>query len=153
MDHQMNNYYRQLKKHMPAGMRSSSPPKTVVLLAGLLFILSCIDVQGQLDCKRFHNGTFKIVSEQGTSIVKRKGRKQTETAEGAKDIYTLIVNWIDDCTYTLRPTRKTRKKDPGLPKNAMLTVHIIEVRENSYIQTTTANFADFKLTNEMVKID
>jgi hypothetical protein len=106
-----------------------------------------------LECKRFTNGSFKIVdSEMGTSFIRRNGARQSEITEGKKDSTTFIVKWIDDCTYTLTPTKKTRKNYPSLPENATLTVKIIETKDNSYIQTSTSNFSDIKATNEVIKV-
>ena len=46
----------------------------------------------------------------------------------------------------------TLEKFKGLPKNALLKVEIIEIKENSYIQKTTANFAELELIAELHKI-
>lgn len=106
-----------------------------------------------LECTKFKNGLFKIVdNETGTSFIKRNGERQSEITEGKKDSTNFIVKWIDDCTYTLTPTEATRKKYQTLPSNAMLTVRIIETKNNSYTQISTSNFSDIKATNEVIKI-
>lgn len=106
-----------------------------------------------LECNRFKNGSFKIIdSETGTSFIERKGARQCEITEGEKDSTTFIVKWIDDCTYTLTPTKETLKKYQSLPDNATLTVRIIETQANSYTQISTSNFSDIKATNEVIKV-
>lgn len=56
---------------------------------------------------QFKNGSCKIVDkESGVSFIKRYGDRQSELSEGTKDSLTFIVNWIDDCTYTLKPTKE-----------------------------------------------
>lgn len=106
-----------------------------------------------IDCKKFINGSFKIVNaETRTSFITRYGDRQSEITEGNKDSTTFIVKWIDDCTYTLTPTKETLKLYPSLPENATLTVTIIETRNNSYVQTSTSNFYEMTVTNEVIKI-
>ncbi len=106
-----------------------------------------------LECNRFKNGSFKIIdSETGTSFIERNGARQSEITEGKKDSTTFIVKWIDDCTYTLTPTKETLNKYQSLPDNATLTVRIIETQANSYTQISTSNFSDIKATNEVIKV-
>ncbi|OSZ78452.1 hypothetical protein CAP35_09425 [Chitinophagaceae bacterium IBVUCB1] len=105
------------------------------------------------NCTQFKNGLFKLIDpEAGVSYFKRNGRKQIEWTHTKTDSSVLIVKWIDDCTYTLTPTKETLKKAPAFPSNAMLTVHIIEVRDSSYLQVTTCNFNEMKITNEVICI-
>lgn len=107
----------------------------------------------KLECQKFANGSFKIVdSETGTSFITRYGTRQSEITEGRKDSTIFTVTWIDDCTYTLTPTEETLKKYPSLPNNAVLTVTIIETKDKSYIQSSTSNFYDTKVTSEVIKI-
>jgi hypothetical protein len=102
-------------------------------------------------CRKFRNGTFTIaLPEYRNYLVKRNGKTQSESDQNDKSTY--LVTWIDDCTYTLKPTKETLRLTPGFPKNGYYKVKIIQVKENSYIQTTTTNFSDLKLTVEMTKI-
>lgn len=121
----------------------------------IFFFTLSTSVFGQtMDCKKFKEGTFKTLPQDDapeTTIV-RKGNIQKEKTKGKKGTSELIVKWIDDCTYTLTPTEKTLKKSPGLPENMVLTVTITEVREHSYMQTTTCNVFDFKVSFEIFKI-
>jgi hypothetical protein len=128
--------------------------KTYALLLGLI-ILSLYSYGQQPDCKKFRNGIFKMADkEMPTLIIQRKGNKQIEIKEGKKDGPEYTVKWLDDCTYTLKPTKKTLKLYyPSLPNSATLTVRIIEVKANSYIQKSTSNFSDLEMTSEVVKID
>ena len=44
-----------------------------------------------------------------TYLIERKGKLQTESIVGTSDKLDFIVNWIDDCTYSLTPTPKTQE--------------------------------------------
>jgi hypothetical protein len=105
------------------------------------------------DCSKFKTGTFKMITEEGTFILKRTDSLQVESKIGEKIEMEFLVKWVDSCTYTLFPTKKTFKKFPDLPKDGLLTVTIIETKPKSYVQTTTSNFADFKFTYEITLID
>jgi hypothetical protein len=106
------------------------------------------------DCKKFRNGKFKIVdSELGmTFFIVREGKRQTEIMEGEKDSSVFVVKWVDDCSYTLTPTKETYKKYPELPEHAVLTVKITETTDSSYTQTSSASFADLVQTSEVIKL-
>ncbi|CAN5533844.1 hypothetical protein BH10BAC1_BH10BAC1_20840 [soil metagenome] len=117
-------------------------------------IITATSYSQTMDCKKFKDGTFKTLPQNEipeTTIV-RKGDIQKEKTQGKKGTSEFKVKWIDDCTYTLTPTEKTLKKSPELPKNLILTITIIEVKEHSYIQTTTCNVFDLKLTFEIFMI-
>ena len=125
------------------------------LICLILFILSSSCLIGQeMDCKKFKEGTFKTIQGNGfpETTIRRKGNIQKEKTQGKKGTSELTVKWIDDCTYTLTPTEKTLKKSPTLPKNMVLTVKITEVKEHSYIQTTSCNVFDLIMTFEIYKI-
>lgn len=121
----------------------------------IFFITLSTCLFGQkMDCKKFKDGTFKTLPKDDipeTTIV-RKGEIQKEKTQGKRGASEWIVNWIDDCIYTLTPTEKTLKKSPHLPKNIVLTVTITEVKEHSYMQTTSSNVFDLKMTFEIFKI-
>src|SRR5688572_2359714 len=83
----------------------------------------------KLDCEKFRNGTFRIPADSLSpeSILFRNGDVQTETMDKVEGYSEFIVKWYDNCTYTLTPTEKTFIRHPGLPKNAVLTIQIIEI--------------------------
>lgn len=125
------------------------------LFSLLFFISVSICALGQtMDCKKFRDGTFKTLPQEGIpeTTITRKGSKQIEKVEGRKGHSETVVEWIDDCTYTLTPTKETLKNRPGMPENAVFTIKIVEVKENSYVQITSCNFADFKATIEIFKV-
>src|SRR5690349_12347258 len=62
------------------------------------------------DCKKFRDGKFKIVDGEATIYIVREGKRQAEIMEGEEDSSFFVVKWIDDCTYTLVPTKETWKK-------------------------------------------
>jgi hypothetical protein len=128
----------------------------LTLLTGIIITLTSTIVLGQnTECKKFKNGYFKIKKDSiaEESFIARNEHTQTEIINGKYIASEFHVEWINDCLYTLTPTKKTLLQFVGLPKDAILTVEIIEAKENSYIQKSTANFADFEIITEAIKID
>lgn len=127
-----------------------------ILIINFLFTIgtSFLAAQSTLNCEKFRNGTFKI--EAGTTSketrIMRNGDRQVETTEGVDGFSEFFVKWLSDCTYTLTPTKKTFERFPALPENAVLTVKIIKVKENAYIQTSSSNFSDYVLTSEVIRV-
>lgn len=118
-----------------------------------LFLMYLKSYSQKLDCQKFKNGTFKLINKEAkASYIKRHEENQSEITDGNKDSTTYKVKWLNECTYTLTPTEKTHKIFSSLPANAELTVTIIETKKGSYLQTTTSNFSDMKLTNEIITI-
>jgi hypothetical protein len=122
----------------------------LIILTSISF---CIHSQS-LNCAQFKNGTFKIAADarSGETILVRNGNTQIETNQNTKESSEFTVKWIDDCTYTLTPTKKTLEKYSNMPENACLTVKITAVKKNSYLQTSTSNFSDFVMNCEVIKI-
>jgi hypothetical protein len=128
--------------------------RILIIFTSILLLFSCNSNAQKMNCEKFKNGEFKILKDSiaEESLISRIGNLQTEKIAGQKGTTELIVNWIDKCTYTLKPKDMSLEKFKGLPKNALLKVEIIEIKENSYIQKTTANFAEFELISELHKI-
>lgn len=106
------------------------------------------------ECKKFREGTYKIIyNEEKTFHIERQGNIQSEVIVGDTDTSFYIVEWISDCTYTLTPTERTLKEHPIEGEDPLITVEITAVRDNSYMQTTTANFTDFVFSGEVIKTD
>ena len=127
----------------------------LTILTGILITLTSTVTLGQnRECKGFKNGYFKILKDSISeeSFIARNENVQTETINGKYVSSIFHVEWIDDCLYTLTPTKKTLLQFDGLPKDARLTVEIIETKENSYTQKSTANFADFEIITEVIKL-
>jgi hypothetical protein len=139
-------------------MRTDSKEKYLrlkkILIVSYLLVLSAIPINfyGQtMNCSKFRDGIFMYADKKmGNYTIKRDGKYQIEIYQNKK--YKFIVNWVDDCTYTLTPTKKTYKENPRFTEIGVLTVQIIEVRENSYVQTSKSQFLDRKLTDEIIKI-
>src|SRR5688572_16431082 len=107
----------------------------------LFFFISCTMLVSNtndqsMDCSKFRNGVFYIpATDKLTECrIDRKDKIQKESSADMSSTAIFKVKWLDDCTYTLTPTKKTLKNlYPDQPKSAQLTVTITEVRENSYI--------------------
>ena len=129
--------------------------KLSILTAVILFQSSMALFGQNLECENFKNGYFKILMDESveTSYIIRNENMQAESVKGNPSISEFHIEWIDACTYTITPTEKTRSELIRIPENAVLTVYILETKENSYIQKTTANFTDYEYISEMIKID
>ncbi|MBS1774399.1 MAG: hypothetical protein JST82_16195 [Bacteroidetes bacterium] len=128
--------------------------RIIFLLFLLLTVNTSYSDDQHVSCGMFTNGKFKIIDKfNNTWIIHRNDDRQTEVMKGKRDTAVFIVKWINQCTYTLTPTAETFKVMPDLPSNAVFTTTIIEAKKDSYVQTTTVNFADFQLTCEVSKID
>ena len=130
-----------------------------LVLAPLLFISLIAfgkDQDAKLNCKQFRNGKFLLDdSVSGKTIIERKGSVQTETIEARGEKVELHVEWISECSYTLKLSRILKGPTlimSDLEKELILTVEIVETSHDSYIQTTTANISDMRLTNKIVRL-
>ena len=75
-----------------------------------------------------------------------------EYREGDKDTLTYAVQWIDDCTYKLKPYSSYFKKRPDAPKNSELTVSINKTTANSYFATVSSNVHAHTVDCEIIKV-
>ncbi len=125
------------------------------IILGLLICLSTIAFGQELECKKFKNGKFKLYDKHsGMTIIERKGSTQTEYGEAFKVKAQFKVKWLSDCSYTL-VLKKVLENPNNLPfpEEMILTVKIIETKENSYIQQTSSNLFDKILEGEMIRIE
>jgi hypothetical protein len=125
--------------------------KIILNLITLSFLTTISHAQIN-SCSLFRNGKFKTTYNGTTAIVDRKGTQQSEYFIRGRDTIRLdfTVKWIDDCIYTLTPDSEAFKKNPKMPKNAVITVKITDPKTNSYTQTATSNFSDKIFISEMI---
>jgi len=125
------------------------------LLFTSIFFLFSLSLFGQSqDFKKFKNGRFRVPSDtEGDYIIIRKGSRQIEFMEKTGMEAEFIVKWKNDSIYTLRPAKGSIRLFPKFPKNAVLTVRILKVKEHSYIQMTSSNFDEYKYTSEIFKVE
>lgn len=103
------------------------------LLLLVLICLSTFSFGQENECEKFKNGKFKIVDTKvGNSIIERKGSNQIEYGERSDLKLKFKVRWLNDCTYTLE-LKKVLENPNNIefPEGMILTVKIIETRENS----------------------
>jgi len=122
---------------------------------GILIIISTIAFGQKTGCKNFKNGKFQIIdAETGNSIIERNGSKQIEYGKESKMKLELKVKWLNDCSYTLELNKVIENPNNiKLPEGLILTVVIIETKENSYIQKTSSNLHDKVLEAELFRIE
>lgn len=127
--------------------------KTFITL--ILFIFSAIVFGQNKECSKYKNGKFKIVTHNViTSIIERTETKQIESSGDGKTIFELKVKWLNECTYSLEFVKFLENPNNiEFPKGLVLTVEIIETKNNSYIQKSSSNLFDMVLESEMIKID
>ncbi|MDD2983668.1 MAG: hypothetical protein PHQ74_09790 [Crocinitomicaceae bacterium] len=123
--------------------------KTVLI--AILISLTSFAFGQTADCKRFKEGKFVIPNaEYGNSYLERKGNIQTEIGEKSGFKATFKVKWIDECTYTLQLKKIINNPDEIVfDKATIITVKILEVKKNSYIQRSTSNTFDTVFEGEI----
>lgn len=108
----------------------------------------------KMDCKKFKNGTFKLVDKTtGTTfIIKRKGTIQTEEIEGGAHKYSFHVDWIDDCSYMIKATEETIKLNADF--KYLIKVEIIETKDKSYVmRATIPEIKGFSMESELFQLE
>jgi len=121
----------------------------------IALLLSSIMMLGQQsDCKRFKNGNFKQEDSTGEVWrVETKGSKQIEYNDFYKMKLRFKVKWKDDCTYTLKLKKILENPDnQTFPNGLVVTVHISEVKEKSYIQIATSSLTNKTLKSQVTVI-
>jgi len=118
----------------------------------IFFMFSQLAVNAQTtNCKNFREGTFQMNFKGKAILIKRYGNIQYEYLNNAqKPTMIFDVKWINDCTYTLKPTAATLKAFRLLPKNALLTVKIGKTTPRSYFHTTSNNYSKEVISSEIV---
>lgn len=109
----------------------------------------------KLECRRYENGKFKIIDpEVGNSIIERNDSTQIEYGEDSKLKLEFDVKWINDCTYTLELSRVIENPENiQLPEGMILTIRILETKQNSYVQETSSNLFSMVRKTEMIRIE
>lgn len=123
-----------------------------LVVIGSLILISLSSYSQTKNCKDFKNGKFTIFSENGNSTIERKGSKQIEYGEKSKLKILFTVNWVSDCTYTLI-LKKVVSNPSGIdfPKDMIVTVEIMETKQNSYVQKSTSNLFSKVLISELFR--
>ncbi|TPE44637.1 hypothetical protein [Pontibacter mangrovi] len=102
-------------------------------------------------CQSIKSGTFKTVSHiEGaapiTTIIERVGDIQYERSEQLGAAYKFKVEWINDCTYTLTWLETIKDENNfGYPEEMVLTIEVLEVNADYYIQSASSNLFDDKI--------
>lgn len=124
--------------------------KNIIIL--LLMLVAFETAKAQINnCTRVHTGIFKLTSESsGITIITRTANTQTEDNEKFNVHASYDLIWLDSCTYELI-NPKVLKGDPiyaGKP-GEIITVHIIEVKEKTFVVNTTANISKLCIEREI----
>ena len=125
----------------------------LILFALLLASISVIAQKGE--CKKLKNGKFKIVDQDlGVDFfIERKGPKQVEYSDAIKARMIFEVKWISDCTYTLVLDKIINNEaNIEYPDGLIITVEVLEVKKDSYLQRTSSNMHDLIQEKEVFKV-
>lgn len=106
-------------------------------------------------CTDFKDGKFKLTdAELGDFIIERKGAKQVEYSERHKMKLEFNVEWLNECTYTLKLNRVLANPDSiKFTEGLILTVEIVETTEGAYVQRTSSNLYDVVVQSELVRVE
>jgi hypothetical protein len=123
--------------------------KYILLITIGILIIICESCKS--DCLKFHEGDFKDINQKtGTTFITRKDNIQTERNHEFGYSVKLSVKWINDCTYSTKFLEVTENR-ANIPfdTSSVMTVEIIQVKENSYLQRTTSNKNTQKYESEI----
>lgn len=100
----------------------------------------------------YRTGQYKILHEAtGNTLIERTETTQIELH--ARSNLKLDVNWVGCCKFTLKLIEVLNNpNDIRVPKDAVFTVEITEIKEDSYIQKTTSNLSEMVIITEAVRL-
>ncbi|ARS40240.1 hypothetical protein CA265_11490 [Sphingobacteriaceae bacterium GW460-11-11-14-LB5] len=125
--------------------------KTLIPSFVFLILFNFASAQS-VNCRKMREGVFKMVTRGIPTTIKRYKNYQLEYFNNATKPITFKIQWIDDCTYTLKPDASAFLKYPQIPRNALITVRITKTYENGYTMKTTANFNNKTMVGEVIKV-
>ena len=121
-----------------------------LVISCLLFSILISVCNGTPDCKRFRNGSFIILSKKAITNIKREGNRQLEWQTGKTIPDTFRVQWLNDCSYRLFPS-KSYIEEYHVPRpDASITVDILTTSLSSCHIHVSANFTNKTMEAEMV---
>lgn len=127
-----------------------------LIIAAFLGFAGALESHAQVQpgsCALVKEGKFEIHDKKsGVSVITRKGGIQREENEQMGVVIEYLTEWIDECSFRLIPFKVVRNDNNlELDADMKLVVEIVEIRENTYIQETTA-WATGQYETEEVKI-
>lgn len=127
--------------------------KYLIVIA--LLIPGAIGLAQTKDCAKFREGKFLLVDEElGNTSIIRKGNQQVEISDNSSLEIRFNVEWINDCTYTLKIDEIVNNPNKiALPMNMILTVEIIETKDKSYIQRSTSDLFPDAYESEILLVE
>lgn len=108
----------------------------------LVTIVSCNSSVAPGDCRKFHQGKFRVQQDYNgeVGIFETTGNRQTSITEGKNDTTVLAVRWINDCQYELHYLAGKILIEDSLAeyyRTHPIKINIIETAENYFIYTST----------------
>lgn len=127
--------------------------KTLLLL---ILICSSSIVRSQLkQCDKFINGKFKIVDQKvGNSIIERNDSTYIEYQKGTNMKIEYKIISMNNCTFILDLVKiHENPNNIIMHEEYQLTIEVIELKENSYIQKFTNSPYDEVWVSELIRIE
>lgn len=98
----------------------------------LLFTIIASGLQAQ-SCKSVQQGKFKIRDNNSSiTVITRNENYQIEENKTLKIKMAFDINWIDDCTYELRPYKMLEGDPSYFVKEMVITTVIKQVKKYGY---------------------
>jgi hypothetical protein len=115
----------------------------IFLVFSILLTLS-LNTNAQT-CTSLHEGKFRLSEKElGITVITRNEKYQTEVNPNFNIVFS--INWVDECTYELRPVKVIKADVSILEKDIVVTVKIIDIKKHGYKVICSTNFSKEKTT-------
>ena len=110
-------------------------------------LLTLVTNAGAQSCISLHKGKFKISdSKSGVTIITRDEKHQIEENQSLNIKIIFSINWIDNCTYELRPQKIIEGGSSYLREGAVITTVITKIKSHGYKAICSTNLSSVKET-------
>ncbi|MGC4103245.1 hypothetical protein [Ferruginibacter sp.] len=127
-----------------------------LIITWCFFLCGFTAVAQTVDCFKFKEGKFRIADTHTgvITIADRRGGYQTESSESLKAVVRFKVNWLDDCSYTLKLDKVIRNENRiDFPSNLEIRIKIISTSGQSYTQQVTSSLTNSTYTVEVTRLN
>jgi hypothetical protein len=121
-----------------------------LLISSFLLLFNFVSHADMPTCRSLHTGNFKVTEGGSITTVRRIKNLQIEENADLKFKAVFEVTWLNECTYELRP-KELLQGDPALfgEKWYVMTIHIKNIKNNSYTAEVSTNFFEDTVSIEM----
>jgi hypothetical protein len=124
----------------------------------LLAIISCNHTPAAGDCKKFHNGKFRVLyeNEGRAGIFTMEGNRQIYVTEGENDTSVFAVRRMNDCSYELHYLSGKIPLPDSIAqyyRTHPSKVNIIKTSENYFLFTTEMEGVEIVINDTAFRIN